>query len=285
LRLDGVIGGENTCQTLLVSDRPLTELAPARRTSAGPAVVELGQHLAESAGLIPTPIQSLKEAGRMQRCLERIRQRRGVEIDLDRIPLDDPAAFDSICLGESDLTDVMGDSMTREMREYSDRGQPRSLTDLSALFALYRPGPINAGIVEQFFWRKRHPLLYPAPSFPVLTEILEETRGLWVYQEQFMAAAAAVAGFSPSDAEKMWREIVRRRSREIELWRARFIEGAAARGADPKDAERLFEDFEKDAPSSFMKAHAIHLALMIYRGAWLKAHYPEEFDASEGENS
>jgi DNA polymerase-3 subunit alpha len=152
------------------------------------------------------------------------------------------------------------------MREYSDRGQPRSLTDLSALFALYRPGPINAGIVEQFFWRKRHPLLYPAPSFPVLTEILEETRGLWVYQEQFMAAAAAVAGFSPSDAEKMWREIVRRRSREIELWRARFIEGAAARGA-------------------FMKAHAIHLALMIYRGAWLKAHYPEEFDASEGENS
>jgi DNA polymerase-3 subunit alpha len=152
--------------------------------------------------------------------------------------------------------------------------QPSRLEDLAVLISLYRPGPIQAGMMDAFIAAKAKK--EGAAPHPALEPLLKETRGLFVYQEQIMEAAASVAGFKPDRANELRRALGRDKDAAEKL-RKEFIAGAKKKKLGPKDAGAIFEAVARNAPHAFCKAHAFSQALLAYRQAWLKANYPREF--------
>src|ERR1700690_1624540 len=217
-----------------------------------------------------TTLTVLDDAVRM------IKQNRDVTLDLETLPLDDPATYALFTRG--DTTGIF-QFESHGMRDILRRYQPTRLEDLTALNALYRPGPIQGGMIDDFIARK-HGKKKVAYDLPALEEILSETWGVILYQEQVMQIANRLAGFSLGDADLLRRAMGKKKPEEMAAQREKFLTGSAARKVPVKKAEKIFDLMAEFAGYGFNKSHSCAYALLAYQTAWLKTHYPVEFMAA-----
>ncbi|RJS95328.1 DNA polymerase III subunit alpha [Salinisphaera sp. Q1T1-3] len=198
------------------------------------------------------------------------------QIDVRHIPLDDKASFDLLKAGDTTAVFQLESS---GMRRLIKRLQPAEFEDIIALVALYRPGPLESGMVEDFIDRKhgRAKVVYP---HPLLSEVLEPTYGVILYQEQVMQIAQVLAGYSLGNADLLRRAMGKKKPEEMAKQRDGFVKGAVEKGIEEDTAAYIFDLVEKFAGYGFNKSHSAAYALVSYQTAWLKAHYPADFMAS-----
>ncbi|HMD32075.1 MAG TPA: DNA polymerase III subunit alpha, partial [Candidatus Acidoferrales bacterium] len=200
-------------------------------------------------------------------------QHRGVKIVLEELPLDDPATY--ALFSRAEMSGIF-QFESHGMRDILKRYQPSRLEDLTALNALYRPGPIQGGMVDDFINRK-HGKKKVTYDLPELQDILAETFGVILYQEQVIQIANRLAGFSLGEADLLRRAMGKKKKEEMAAQREKFMAGCAAHKVNPRKAERIFDLMEEFAGYGFNKSHACAYALLAYQTAWLKVHYPVEF--------
>lgn len=227
----------------------------------------------EDIGILKVDILGLRTLSVVERCLDLVAKTRGEPLALDSIPLDDEKTFSLLARGETaSVFQLESAGMRRTLRNLN----PTSIEDIFAVVALFRTGPLEAGMTERYIQRKngREPVHYP---FPELEPILRDTYGVIVYQEQISGIAVALAGFSLGEADVLRYAIGKKKPELMERMRAKFIEGAVARGHDPAEVEKLWDAMNEFAGYSFNRAHAASYGLLAYWIAYLKANYPAEF--------
>jgi DNA polymerase III subunit alpha len=262
---------------VVISPRPLTDLVPLYRTKNDEIVTAFDMVAIEKMGLLKMDFLGLTTLTILDDALKLILQTRGERITLEQIPLSDQETY--IKVFHSGLTSGIFQFESHGMRDVLRRYQPVSIEDLTALNALYRPGPIQGGMIDYFIDRKhgRKKIEYELPE---LEEILKETFGVIVYQEHVMQIANRLAGYSMGEADLLRRAMGKKKPEEMAQQRERFVEGAVKRGYPPKKIERIFDLLAKFAEYGFPKAHSAAYALLAYHTAYLKTHYPVEFMAA-----
>jgi len=262
---------------VVISPRPLNELVPLYKTKNDEIVTAFDMVAIEKMGLLKMDFLGLTTLTILDDALKLIRQTRNEQIELDAIPLHDPTTYEKVF--HSGLTSGVFQFESHGMRDVLRRYKPSSIEDLTALNALYRPGPIQGGMIDDFIDRKhgRKKIEYELPE---LEEILEETLGVIVYQEQVMQIANRLAGYSLGEADLLRRAMGKKKAEEMAQQRERFIEGAVQRGYPPKKIEKIFDLMAQFAGYGFNKSHSAAYALLAYHTAYLKTHYPVEFMAA-----
>src|SRR3954451_13671584 len=205
-----------------------------------------------------------------------IEKHRGIKLVIEDIPLDDAKTYEVFTKG---FTSGIFQFESGGMRDILIRYQPERIEDLCALNALYRPGPIQGGMIDDFINRKhgRKQVVYDLPE---LKEVLAETYGVIVYQEQVMQVANRLAGYSLGDADMLRRAMGKKKPEEMAKQRARFVQGALERGHPPKKIEKIFDLMEQFAGYGFNKSHSAAYAFLAFATGYLKAHYPVDFMAA-----
>ncbi|MBI3333107.1 MAG: DNA polymerase III subunit alpha, partial [Candidatus Omnitrophica bacterium] len=198
---------------------------------------------------------------------------RGIPFEIERIPLDDPATYSMLARGES--TGVF-QLESGGMRDLLRRLKPEHFQDLIALVALFRPGPLGSGIVDDFI-RRRHGQIQVSYDHPRLEPILKDTYGVCLYQEQVMRIAHEVAGFTLAEADRLRKAMGKKTPEIMEENRSKFIGGCVRSGLDRRTAEKIFDKIEYFAGYAFNRSHSAAYALISYRTAFLKANFPVEF--------
>jgi DNA polymerase-3 subunit alpha len=261
---------------VVIAPRPLTELVPVAKTKNDEIVTAYDMKAVEKMGLLKMDFLGLTTLTVIDDCLKLIEQNRGEKLDIESIPLNDEETYKKVF--HSALTSGVFQFESGGMRDVLRRYKPETVEDLTALNALYRPGPIQGGMIDDFIERKwgRRKVEYMLPQ---LEGILKETLGVIVYQEQVMQIANIVASYSLGEADLLRRAMGKKNAEEMAKQRERFMSGAAALG-HPKDiAGELFDQMEKFAGYGFNKSHSAAYALLAYQTAYLKTHYPVEFMA------
>jgi error-prone DNA polymerase len=215
----------------------------------------------------------------VEECVDQIAVRYGEPVDLSRVPLDDPDVY-----AEIQDADTVGDFQIESRAQMQSllRTKPANLHDLTVQVALVRPGPIQGKAVHPYVQARERlredPSYVPPVDHPLLAEPLRETLGVVVFQEQVLAVAMALAGFSVGEAEGLRRAMSRKRSEEaLEAFRGRFLEGAAGNGVDEESANAIYDKLVGFSGFGFPKSHSVAFALLAYQSAWLRHHYPAEF--------
>jgi error-prone DNA polymerase len=265
---------------MVISTRPLVELVPVQPAAmAGRQLCQWDKDSCADAGFLKIDLLGLGMLSAVEDCVEQIALEHGKTIDLSRVPLQDEAVY-----GEIQSADTVGvfQIESRAQMQSLLRTRPENLDDLTIQVALVRPGPIQGGAVHPFIDNRQklreNPEFVPPYDHPLLEEPLRETLGVVVFQEQVLAVAIALAGFSVGEAEGLRRAMSRKRSREaVEAFHERFVEGALGRGVDREKAEEVFLKLNGFAAFGFPKSHAAAFALLAYQSAWLRHHYPAEF--------
>ena len=262
---------------VVISPRPLTELVPLHRTKNDEIVTAFDMVAIEKMGLLKMDFLGLTTLTILDDTVKLIAQTRGEQVDLAALPLDDHETYEKVF--HSALTSGVFQFESRGMRDVLRRYQPNTIEDLTALNALYRPGPIQGGMIDYFIDRKhgRKKIEYELPE---LEQILEETFGVIVYQEHVMQIAHRLAGYSLGEADLLRRAMGKKKPEEMAKQRERFIEGAVQRGYPPRKIEKIFDLLAKFAEYGFPKAHSAAYALLAYQTAYLKTRYPVEFMAA-----
>src|SRR6266498_1347575 len=262
---------------VVISPRPLTELVPLHRTKNDEIVTAFDMVAIEKMGLLKMDFLGLTTLTILDDTLKLIAQTRGVHHKLEALPLTDKETYAKVF--HSGLTSGVFQFESHGMRDVLRRYQPNTIEDLTALNALYRPGPIQGGMIDYFIDRKhgRKKIEYELPE---LEEILRETFGVIVYQEHVMQIAHRLAGYSLGEADLLRRAMGKKKPEEMAKQRERFVEGAVQRGYPPKKIERIFDLLAKFAEYGFPKAHSAAYALLAYQTAYLKTHYAVEFMAA-----
>jgi len=229
----------------------------------------------EKIGLVKFDFLGLKTLTLIHDCLKLL-EARGIKIDIDRLPLDDKKTYKTLCQGNT--TGVFQLESTG-IREMTVRIRPNCFEDLVAILALYRPGPLDSGMAEDFINRKsgKEKIKY---LHPLLETILKDTYGVIVYQEQVMQTAQILAGYSMGDADILRRAMGKKDPEEMAAQRERFVTGAVAKNIEEKRATEIFDQMETFARYGFNKSHSAAYALVSYQTAYLKTHYPVEFMAA-----
>ena len=274
LRLEGMARNASVhAAGVVISPMPLRELVPLYRTAKDEIVTQYDMAGLEKLGLLKMDFLGLTTLTIIADALQLIRQYRGQRIVLEELPLDDAKAYEIFSRG---LTSGVFQFESRGMREILRRYQPERIEDLCALNALYRPGPIQGGMIDDFIDRKhgRKPVVYELPE---LRDILEETYGVIVYQEQVMQIANRLAGYSLGEADLLRRAMGKKKPEEMASQRDRFLRGAIERGHPRKKIEKIFDLMEQFAGYGFNKSHSAAYAYLAYVTAYLKAHFPVEF--------
>jgi DNA polymerase-3 subunit alpha len=275
LKLEGLYRHASThAAGIVIGDRPLSELVPLYRDpkSDMPAT-QFNMKWVEQAGLVKFDFLGLKTLTVLATAVELLK-RRGIDIDLSRIPLDDPKPYEMLARGETvGVFQVEGQGMRRALVDM----RPDRFEDIIALVALYRPGPMAN--IPTYCARKRG-VEKPEYIHPKLEPILRETFGVIVYQEQVMQAAQVLAGYSLGEADLLRRAMGKKIRKEMQAQRTRFISGAVERGVERGQADAIFELLERFADYGFNKSHAAAYALVAYQTAYMKANYPCEFLAA-----
>ncbi|MEN6429400.1 MAG: DNA polymerase III subunit alpha, partial [Coriobacteriales bacterium] len=277
--LEGVVRGESVHAAAVVICRdPLRDHAPVKLDTKGGAVVTQyeGSIIAE-LGLLKMDFLGLRTLTVIGKAVKAIEENHGVVIDIDDLPLDDPETFELLRRGDVDGVFQLGESAG--MRQLVKDLQPESFAEIVACLALYRPGPLQSGMVRDFVNRK-HGRAKVEYYDDRVKHILEETYGTMVYQEQVMQLSMEMAGFSAAKADKLRKAMGKKIAAEMAKWRSDFVEGSVQRGYDRKLAERVYDDIEKFAGYGFNKSHSAAYGLIAYQTAYLKAHYPLEFMAA-----
>ena len=260
---------------MLITAQPLVEVVPLEHaTKPGVVVAQWNKDSVEDAGLIKTDLLSLATLGMVTEACALIERRHGVVLDLDGLPLDDPAVYRLLAEG-----DTIGCFQVESRAQSSmlPRLKPVRFEDLIIEVAIVRPGPIQGGMVHPYLRRRQglEPVTYLHPS---LEPALQETLGVVIFQEQVLRVAMALAGFTPGEADLLRRAMSRSRSAEaMAALRDRFLAGAQANGVEAAIAEQVFGQLQGFATYGFCKSHAASFALIAYQTLWLKAHYPAEF--------
>jgi error-prone DNA polymerase len=260
---------------MLITAAPLVEVVPLERaTMPGRVVVQWDKDSVEDAGLIKIDLLSLRTLGMIEEALAHIAAHGGPELDLDRLPLDDPAVYALL-----QRADTIGcfQVESRAQAQMLPRLRPACFEDLIVEVALVRPGPIQGNMVHPYLNRRQglEPARYAHPS---LEPALAETLGVMVFQEQIIRVAQAIAGFTPGEADRLRRAMSRGRSQEaMAALGVRFVQGAQANGVDTETAREIFGQLAAFSGYGFCKSHAAAFALVAYQTLYLKAHYPALF--------
>ncbi len=262
---------------VVIAPRPLTELVPVAKTKNDEIVTAYDMKAVEKMGLLKMDFLGLTTLTVIDDCLKLIEQNRGEKLDIERIPLNDAETYKRVF--HSALTSGVFQFESGGMRDVLRRYKPETVEDLTALNALYRPGPIQGGMIDDFIERKwgRRKVEYMLPQ---LEGILKETLGVIVYQEQVMQIANVVASYSLGEADLLRRAMGKKNADEMAKQRERFMAGAAALGNPKSTAAELFDQMEKFAGYGFNKSHSAAYALLAYQTAYLKTHFPVEFMAA-----
>jgi DNA polymerase-3 subunit alpha len=274
-RLEGLHRHASThAAGIVIGDRPLSELVPLYRDpKSNMPVTQFNMKWVEPAGLVKFDFLGLKTLTVLDKAV-RLLRRRGVEVDLSRIPLDDAKTFEMLARGETvGVFQVESQGMRRALVDM----RPDRFADLIALVALYRPGPMAN--IPTYCSRK---LGHEATDYlhPKLQPILEPTFGVIVYQEQVMQIAQVLSGYSLGEADILRRAMGKKIKKEMADQRDRFVSGAVERGVDRHQADAIFELLAKFAEYGFPKGHAAAYALVTYQTAYMKANHPVEFLAA-----
>ncbi len=277
LRLEGL---SRNCSVhaagVVISPQPLKELVPLYKTNRDEIVTQFDMSGLEKLQLLKMDFLGLTTLTLIQDALRLIEKRHGVTIVPEDLPLDDKETYELFCKG---FTSGVFQFESSGMRDILRRYQPSRLEDLTALNALYRPGPIQGGMVDDFIERKwgRRAVQYDLPD---LKELLEETYGVIVYQEQVMQISNRLAGYSLGDADLLRRAMGKKKPEEMAKQRERFIQGALDRGLPQKKVEKIFDLMEQFAGYGFNKSHSAAYAYLAFVTAYLKAHYRVDFMAA-----
>ena len=266
---------------VVMANGPLTDMVPLYLDPRSPMpVTQFNMVDVERAGLVKFDFLGLKTLTVIHEALRLVNGPRmeagGDELDINDISLNDDATFKLLQDGHSKGVFQLESS---GMREILKKLAPDTFEDIVALVALYRPGPLGSGMVDDFINRKhkRIKVEYPLPQ---LEPILKETYGVILYQEQVMKIAQVLAGYSLGGADLLRRAMGKKKLKEMESQRAIFMKGSAENDIDAKKAKFIFDLMEKFAGYGFNKSHSAAYALISYQTAWLKAHYPVEFMAA-----
>jgi DNA polymerase-3 subunit alpha len=262
---------------VVIADRPIVELAPLYRDGPeGGPVVQFDMKSAETVGLIKFDFLGLKTLDQVRDAVTMIERNTGERIDIGRIPEDDAPTWAMLMRGDAlGVFQVESDGM----RGLLTRLKPNCLDDLVALVALYRPGPLSSGMVDDFIDRK-HGKKAVEYAFPELEPILANTYGTIVYQEQVMQCAQVLAGYRLGEADMLRRAMGKKDAAEMARQKLRFVQGATAAGHDEQKASDLFDLLAKFAEYGFNKSHSAAYGFISYQTAWLKANHRAEYMAA-----
>ncbi len=244
--------------------------------AAGVVFTQYDMSCVEKIGLVKFDFLGLKTLTLIHDCLKLIEITRGETMDVNRLPLDDKKTYRTLCNGNT--TGVFQLESTG-IREMTVKIRPNCFEDLVAILALYRPGPLDSGMAEEYIKRKhgKEKIKY---LHPLLDTILKDTYGVIVYQEQVMQIAQVLGGYTMGDADILRRAMGKKDPQEMAAQRERFVDGARAKKIDEKKATEIFDQMETFARYGFNKSHSAAYALVSYQTAYLKTHYPVEFMAS-----
>ncbi len=267
---------------VVIGDRPLWEYVPCFRPAGDETgiVTQYDKDMVEKAGLVKFDFLGLKTLTVIQTCLDHVTRERAAKgeepLDLALIPLDDTGVYKMI--SDADVTGVF-QLESSGFRELLKKLRPDCFEDIVAAGALYRPGPLEGGMVDDFIERKhgRKRVEYDHPS---LEPILKDTYGVIVYQEQVMQISSALAGYSLGKADLLRRAMGKKKAEVMAKEKAGFLDGAKQKGVDPKVAERVFDLMEKFAGYGFNRSHSAAYGLLTYQTAYLKRYWPVEFFAA-----
>ncbi|NBB83646.1 MAG: DNA polymerase III subunit alpha [Alphaproteobacteria bacterium] len=280
LKIEGLYRHASThAAGVVIGDRPLAELVPLYRDPRSPMpVTQFNMKFVEKAGLVKFDFLGLKTLTVLARAVELIRRPKdggaGTPIDLETIPLDDPATYEMLSAG---VTTGVFQLESSGMRDVLRQLKPNRFEDIIALVALYRPGPMDN---IPTYIAVKNGQQKPDYLYPSLQPILEETFGIMIYQEQVMQVAQELAGYTLGAADLLRRAMGKKIKAEMEAQKKVFVEGAVGRGVDQAQASRIFDQVEKFAGYGFNKSHAAAYALVAYQTAFLKANYPVAFFAA-----
>jgi DNA polymerase-3 subunit alpha len=276
-KLEGLVRNSGVhAAGVVISPRPLIELVPLHKTKNDEIVTAFDMVAIEKMGLLKMDFLGLTTLTILDDTLKLIAQK-GTNLKLDDIPLEDPDTYAKVF--HKGLTSGVFQFESHGMRDVLRRYQPNSIEDLTALNALYRPGPIQGGMIDDFIERKhgRRKIEYELPE---LKEILQETLGVFVYQEQVMQAANKLAGYSLGQADLLRRAMGKKNAEEMAKQREGFVLGATQRAFPPKKIEKIFDLMAQFAGYGFNKSHSAAYALLAYHTAYLKTHHPVDFMAA-----
>jgi len=277
-KLEGMVRNAGVhASAVVIAPQPLDELVPLYKTKNDEIVTAYDMTAVEKMGLLKMDFLGLTTLTIIDDCLKLIRKTRAETVEMEKIPLEDEETYKKVFHKghTSGVFQFESDGMRDVLRRY----QPTTVEDLTALNALYRPGPIQGGMIDDFIERKwgRKKVDYMLPE---LERLLKETLGVIVYQEQVMQIANVIAGYSLGEADLLRRAMGKKIAAEMDKQRERFMQGAAERKFPVEKAGRIFDLMAQFAGYGFNKSHSAAYALVAYQTAYLKTHYPVEFMAA-----
>ena len=261
---------------VVIAADPLDELVPLQRNNDGQVITQYFMEDVESMGLLKMDFLGLKNLTMIDKTLELVEVSSGLRVDPDALPVEDPETFALLARGDLEgIFQLESSGMRQIVRDL----RPSSLEDISSILALYRPGPLDAGLIPKFINRKhgREAIDF---AHAALEPILRETYGIMVYQEQIMKIAQDLAGYSLGEADLLRRAMGKKKVSEMQKHRGIFVDGSAKKGVDPKVADELFDQMVLFAEYCFNKSHSTAYGAVTYQTAYLKAHYPVAYMAA-----
>jgi DNA polymerase-3 subunit alpha len=262
---------------IVISDKPLTEYLPLYRGQDGEVVTQYAMNEVGKIGLIKFDFLGLKTLTVIDKTLKYLRGKPSpIDLDINNLPLNDPLTYRLLSAGETDGVFQLESS---GMKDLLIKMKPENIEDVIALLALYRPGPLGSGMVDDFIKRKhgKVPIKYEIPE---LEPILKDTYGVILYQEQVMKIANTVANFTLGDADLLRRAMSKKKPEEMRELKEKFLKGAMEKRINPSKAGRLFDLMIHFGGYGFNKSHSAAYAIIAYQTAYLKSHHPVEFMAA-----
>lgn len=261
---------------VVIAAEPLDELVPLQRNNDGQVITQYFMEDVESMGLLKMDFLGLKNLTMIDKTVDLVQQYSGIKVDPDDLPLNDEGTYALLARGDLEgIFQLESSGMRQIVRDL----KPSSLEDISSILALYRPGPLDAGLIPKFINRK-HGREVIDVAHEKLEPILKETYGIMVYQEQIMKIAQELAGYSLGEADLLRRAMGKKKKSEMEKHQGLFVSGATERGVEPQIAEALFEQMVLFAEYCFNKSHSTAYGAVTYQTAYLKAHYPVAYMAA-----
>ncbi|MEB3265988.1 MAG: DNA polymerase III subunit alpha [Cyanobacteriota bacterium] len=261
---------------VVIAADPLDELVPLQRNNDGQVITQYFMEDVEAMGLLKMDFLGLKNLTMIDKTVALVADSMGQRVDPDALPVDDADTFALLARGDLEgIFQLESSGMRQIVRDL----KPSSLEDISSILALYRPGPLDAGLIPKFINRK-HGREVIDVAHEKLQPILQETYGIMVYQEQIMKIAQDLAGYSLGEADLLRRAMGKKKKSEMEKHQEIFVKGATERGVEPRVAEGLFEQMVLFAEYCFNKSHSTAYGAVTYQTAYLKAHYPVAYMAA-----
>ncbi|MBI5681919.1 MAG: DNA polymerase III subunit alpha [Deltaproteobacteria bacterium] len=262
---------------IVIANRPIIEYMPLYKSQKEEVITtQFDMDGVTKMGLVKFDLLGLKTLTVIDRTIKLVKKNKGIDIDMDSLPMNDLASYKLIASGRTDGIFQMEGSGIKDVLV---KFKPETFEDITAVIAIYRPGPLQSGMVDDFIKRK-HGKISIRYEHPLLKDALENTYGVMVYQEQVMQIAKTLAGFSPGDADVLRKAMGKKLPEDMVLQREKFIEGAKKNKIPQKTAEKIFDLMANFAGYGFNKSHSAVYALIAYQTAYLKAHWPTEFMAA-----